>query len=104
MMSSNLSHLTITNEQLRKSHVPPLDADWYTIEMFALTFDAYAFWGDFEQCAKIAYERRVESLAEVRTCLFFEQRRWRHFGEEPEGKDLAYILDLLKEIRERCPQ
>ena len=35
----------------------------------------------------------------LRIALFFEQRRWRHFGEVAEGDDLAYIRALVDAIR-----
>jgi hypothetical protein len=31
--------------------------------------------------------------------LFFEQRRFNHFGREPEGEDLNYIRSLIDRIR-----
>ncbi len=33
-------------------------------------------------------------------CLFFEQRRFRHFGYDPEGEDLRYVAGLVDKIRE----
>jgi len=38
------------------------------------------------------------TFEELRCCLFFEQRRWRHYGYDPEGKDLAAIVALHSEI------
>ena len=52
-------------------------------------------------CAEIANARRHNSLTDLRTCLFFEQRRWRHFGEDPEGEDMAYIREVVEKIRGR---
>jgi O-acetyl-ADP-ribose deacetylase (regulator of RNase III) len=39
------------------------------------------------------------SAIELWICLFFEQRRWRHFGGVPRGPDLAYIQYLYKAFR-----
>lgn len=72
--------------------------------------DTFTHWGSFDQCADIgnrwaaAYARNKalpESLIELRTCLFFEQGRWHHFGDNPEQASARYIGDLLEEIRRR---
>ena len=39
--------------------------------------------------AKIANERRDSTLTDLRTCLFFECRRWRHYGDDPDEEDCA---------------
>jgi hypothetical protein len=41
----------------------------------------------------------MDTFAELRTCLFFEQRRWRHIGEVPDAEAMAYIRDLVRQIR-----
>lgn len=73
----------IPDNELRLEMVPKSDAGWHTIQEFALTFDGYGLHGSFEKCAEIANSRRHETIGDLRTCLFFEQRRWRHFGEAP---------------------
>ncbi len=93
----------IANDALRKSAVPPVTADWLTIWTFALSFDGYTHWGSFERCADIANARNPQDLTEFRTCLFFEQRRWRHFGEEPDPEATAHIASLLDGIRALVP-
>src|SRR5262245_4737602 len=74
----------ITNQALTLADIPGPDADWTTIGEFALTFSGYKAWGSFERCAEIANAPRHESLTDLRTCLFFEQRRWHHYGDEPD--------------------
>jgi hypothetical protein len=91
----------ISNMQLRADKLPPPDADWEAIQRFALTFNGYTYWGSFERCSEIANARRGETLTELRTCLFFEQRRWRHFGYSPDEESMAYIRRLLEQIRAR---
>lgn len=86
----------IPNKDLKLSDLPDRHADW---QDFALTFHGYEIHKSFEACAKIANRQAPKTLTEYRTCLFFEQRRWRHFGEVPKGKDLAYIRSLLDGIR-----
>jgi hypothetical protein len=96
-----MSTRPISNEQLRTADVPEPTADWSTISTFALSFDGYGVHGSFERCAEIANAHRTESLTDLRTCLFFEQRRWRHFGERPHGDAMVYIRKLLERIRQR---
>lgn len=91
----------IANGDLRLEKLPRNDADWETIQRFALTFDGYSHWGSFDRCAEIAESQRRETLTDVRTCLFFEQRRWRHYGEEPDERAIVYIRALLEDIRTR---
>ena len=41
------------------------------------------------------------TLDELRACLFFDQRAWRHFGEDPDDDGMEYIRALLTAIRSR---
>lgn len=104
---ANSSMNEIPNDRLRAADVPPCDASWSDIAPFALTFDGYA-WS--EDCGEIAngiereYRERGSfrenlTLDELRACLFFDQRAWRHFGEAPNADALDYIHALLNAIR-----
>ena len=73
----------IADRDLTFVEIPMTDADWSVISQFALTLNSYEAWGSLEKCAEIANAHRHGSLTELRTCLFFEQRRWHHFGYEP---------------------
>lgn len=88
----------IVNKDLTLSDIPSSDASWGE---FALTFDGYNVWGSFDKCAEIANARRHESLTDLRTCLFFEQRRWRHFGEDPDEEAMMYLRGVIEKIRSR---
>ncbi len=79
----------IPNSDLTVDIVPVTHADWYDISMFALQFDGYKDCGSFESCAAIANAGRDNTLTELRTCLFFEQRRWRHLGESPDAASMV---------------
>ena len=81
----------IENTELRPEHLPKPDASWDEIQAFALTFSGYEARGSFERCAKIANARRDSTLFELRACLFFEQRRWRHFGDNPDEETMEYL-------------
>jgi hypothetical protein len=82
----------VPNELLRRGSLPTRDDDQLSWIGFALTFDGYAETGSFDACAKLAnatrsrWEKTGElptRLSELRSVLFFEQRRWRHSAEEP---------------------
>jgi hypothetical protein len=98
------------NADLSPQDVPAPDADWQSIASFALTFDGYDHWGSFEACGEAAnasmvafVERRAlpDSLTELRTCLFFEQRRSQHMGGIPDDVTKEYVRALVEAIRER---
>lgn len=99
----------ITNSDLTEKDVPPTDAKyWGVIDRFALSFDGYTYWGSFDKCGEIANGALEgwkdngtlpDSLSQLRTCLFFEQRRWRHFDRHPDSSTMAYIRALLDAIR-----
>lgn len=101
----------IANFNLTEKNIPPPNAEyWGVIDCFALSFDGYGYWGSFEKCAEIGNrcmntwkEKKVlpDSLTELRTCLFFEQRRWRHFDEHPDSETMAYIYALVDAIRSK---
>jgi len=99
----------IANADLAGSDLPSPHAEWHEIGGFALSFNGYERWGSFKKCAEIGYGGaeafRAEgvlpsSLTKLRTCLFFEQRRWRHFGFDPDEKAMEYIRALVERIRE----
>ena len=93
----------IDDAALTAADIPPPDADLGNVWRFALTFDGYGICGSFEKCAQIANGRLNGSLIELRTCLFFEQRRWRHLEKAPDKKALAYIRGIIEHIRARVP-
>src|SRR5262245_42902326 len=89
----------IADGDLTPADIPPADADWGAITEFALTYNGYKAWGSFDACAVIANAQRHGTLAELRTCLFFEQRRWHHFGDEPDDEAMLYIRSVVEQIR-----
>ena len=84
---------------MKPTDIPGPDADWGDIGEFALSFDGYVFRGSFEKCADIANARQHDSPTTLQTCPFFEQRRWRHFGEEPDEEGTEYLSSLVEKIR-----
>lgn len=100
----------IPNSQLIEKDIPSRRARWITIETFALTYNGYTQWGTFKKCRTVAkqgitlYKENKElnqSLTDLRTCLFFEARRWKHFEKTPNKKGLEYIHALVEAIRMR---
>ena len=96
----------IPNTHLQAGKMPPPGSDWELIQRFALTFDGYKYCGSTERCGELANRRKnggggSETLSELRSCLFFEQRRYHHFGQGPEREEMGYIYSLLEEIRAR---
>ena len=101
----------IRNEHLTVSAVPTVTASWHAIVAFALTIDGYKAVGQRE-CGQLANRVKSEfakdaasvetlSLTELRSCLFFEQRRFNHFGHEPQDADRIFINALLQAIQKK---
>lgn len=100
----------IESLDLAEQDVPAPGAGWYRIAEFALTFDGYGYWGSFGKCADIAnryaeayanQQALPDSLTELRTCLFFEQRRYHHYGWSPDEVAIRYIRALIEGIRRK---
>ena len=99
----------IHNTDLRLDQIPSIDSDYSNIAGFALSFDGYSRIKDIAIFAnKIVDEFHSDcsiitklTLTELRACLFFEQRRYHHYGDAPEGEDRDYINSLMLEITKR---
>jgi len=89
----------IPNNQLQLGDIPGDDASLQDLIRFAHTFNGYEAFGSFEACAEIANRGDHRTLKRLRACLFFEARRWRHFGEDPDDEDLAEWRELVGKIR-----
>ena len=90
---------------LSEKSIPGPDASLSEIEEFARTFDAYEYHGSYRKIVEIAGFRCHESLADLRTCLYFEEHRWRQcrmMGIHPGDRDIAYIRELIGKIRARA--
>ena len=85
----------VSNKSLKLQKIPTSGADYYDISKFALTVDGY----ELPNCVELANSRTAKTLSELRAVLFFEQRRFRHFGYYPEGEDLEYIRMLVRKIK-----
>jgi hypothetical protein len=88
--------------------VIPETFSWEQSARFAHMINGYAIMGD--ALGDLANERLEEAEAqgtwrgtakELWLCLFFEHRRWRHFGESPSGKELKVLNALCQELRKK---
>ena len=97
---------------LTEESIPGPDAPWIPdIAEFALTFNGYDALGNRTgDLANVTHRQWSEigvlpsDLIELRSCLFFEQRRYRHFGWDPDEDAMAYIRVLIEAIRERVAE
>jgi hypothetical protein len=90
----------VANSELAVKSIPSPDSSRGVIWDFALTFNGYHHWGSFEKCAEVANQERDATLTDLRTCLFFEFQRWRHYGDDPEDEAAPYIRGIVLKIRE----
>jgi len=91
----------VGNSELTPADIPSFKERWTLIEPFALTFDGFKYWGSVEKCAQVAQTRRPGSLTELRTCLFYEARKWQLMGKTPDSASMKFIRALLYAIRKK---
>jgi hypothetical protein len=98
------------SDALRPEHVPGASATWNEITWFAAQFDGYVrygdrYLGDLANGSVAFWERHhlIEprlSLDDLRGCLFFEYRRYHHFGHVPSSEQTPYLRALVEAIRQ----
>jgi len=88
----------------------PDPLDWEHGRMLALILDGYELASSlgYDDLEKFVNKRREDAVVsgrwsgsaiELWLCLFFEDRRWRHFGDSTEGKDLKLLDSLCSVFR-----
>jgi hypothetical protein len=96
--------MQIQTGELRATDLPTSYGGWSDYVRFALTFDPK----DREVCREVAgdafarWQRTGEvprRLEELRACLWFEQRRWRFLGREPDREGMRYVGALIRAMR-----
>ena len=96
-----------TDAMLRRPD--PRRNDLSYIWRYAIGIDGYAYakkhfstdCGDLANRRLEGYERTTKwegTFEELRCCLFFEQRRYHHFGWNPKGKELKAIKSLYRSL------
>ncbi|MDF1543218.1 MAG: hypothetical protein RQ731_08490 [Anaerosomatales bacterium] len=108
MAANQFGFNEVPGSDLQPGDVPRVSDGWDAIFTFALSYDGYAHYGD--RCADMAnhaaddysgHGRLPDLVDELRACLFFEQRRWRHFGETPNEEARRHFDALLEAIRQK---
>jgi hypothetical protein len=95
----------VPNSHLRVHGIPDRGDAWDAVSSFSLSYDGYAYWDDVSELATRCIRSWTRdhtlptSIDEVRACLFYEQRRWHHFGEDPNGRGAQYVWALLDTLR-----
>jgi hypothetical protein len=105
----DFSASAIANSALTRNQVPARGESFESVFEFALSYDGYAYWDDLPQLANRVLRRWTRdgalpgTLDELRGCLFHEQRRWHHFGDDPSGRAAAYMWALVDGISALVP-
>ncbi len=90
------------------NEVPGRNACWEQIREFGVSFEGCWFSEETGDIANSMYNVYKTSgvqafegkeTDELRAALFFEQRRYRHLGQSPEGMNLLYVQELTSAIR-----
>jgi hypothetical protein len=95
----------LPNGQLRVHAIPERGDSWDAVSSFSLSYDGYAYWEDVSELATRCVRSWTRdhalptSIDTIRACLFYEQRRWHHFGEDPNGRAADYVWALLDRLR-----
>ena len=94
----------INTGELRETDLPNSYGEWSDYARFAFTFAPR----DREVCRELASDsfarwRRTgevpRRLDELRACLWFEGRRWRFLGREPDAEGMRYVSALIRAMR-----
>ena len=93
----------ISSDKLEAKDVPRTRADWSEFSAFALRFDSMVIEkiGYGEQLADLNNATRDSSIDQLRAHLFVEQRRWHHFGRDPDYRTTMKLREILDLIREK---
>jgi hypothetical protein len=100
----------IPNSELHEKDLPSQRAAWTKIVPFAQSFNGYEHCGSVQKCRDVANQGvalhkgkqdLTQSLTDLRTCLFFEARRWKHLEKKPTKSGLKYVHALVEAIRVR---
>jgi len=96
----------ISSDKLTLDMLPGPEATEGDFVEFGHTFNGYEALPECDEVANQAarafteHAALPESLAKLRGCLFYEQRRNRHCGSEASEEDLRYYHALVAAMRE----
>ena len=94
----------IPTKSLKLSVVPNESGPWPTIGRFALTFDPAEKNPYHLEVQDLATLPAGSSLVQLRAYLFLEQRRWNHFGREPDANTISAIRRVVALIRTKLSE
>lgn len=94
----------IPTQNLKLADIPTPEADWFVVASFALTYDGLTPDGVGSNPLKVPSISRTSSVDNLRARLYLEQRLWRFQGEAPDPDSMAYIREILEEIRRRVAE
>ncbi|HXY85276.1 MAG TPA: hypothetical protein VEH52_07305 [Gaiellaceae bacterium] len=98
----------IPTPHLRVEDLPAPGSEWSEYASFASTFDPEQRYRSVDVASEVANwafsrwqknGRLPESVDEIRACLYFEQRRWRFIGHEPNPEGMRWVQALVAEMR-----
>lgn len=78
----------ISNDELTLAHIPAIGCNIRDIIRFALSIDGYH------------YQGRANTLSELRSELFFNQRADHHEGEQSDENSCNYMREIVDKIRD----
>jgi len=80
-----------------KIEMPQRGDSWQKIKKFAMEVNGYELKGSFAGAADLANRSKLDelSLSDLHMVLFFEYRRFNHFGYEPDQDAMEHIYDIV---------
>jgi hypothetical protein len=89
---------------LREVDLPSSWGDWSDYAQFAITFEPRSKEdaGELANWALARWQRTGElprTLQDLRTCLWFEYRRWRFHDRVPDAGTMRYCGELVRAMR-----
>lgn len=94
----------------QSAQLPSPDASEEELHRFALDVNAYELLGSFDACAAVANPAKEawretgelpSSDTDLRVCLFFEQRRFHHFGTGFDDETLECVRAIVERMRSK---
>lgn len=102
----------ISDKELTLADLPATDAEERAYHEFAMSTNGYVRMGNNQRCAAFANAAigawrqsgvLPDTIKELRVCLFFEQRRWHHFGDGFNDETAAYVHAIVAKLRMSLP-
>jgi hypothetical protein len=94
----------VPSDDVRVEDLPSSYGDWGDYARFAVTFEPRSrdACGELAAAAFARWVRTGElprGLDDLRGCLWFEQRRWRFLGRDPDPQGLRYCAAVVRAMR-----